>query len=424
MVDGWFDGAGTSKVLQARGFSRVAVSGIPLHLRSDEALRNIARCLGESAVVEESGGCLNEVRIRMRSQDHLPEGLWMTFGRIKFWLTVTRLDGVNSVTGELVQRASRGRSTVRKRYQHSAPARKSLNVESTKDVGASGVCADGNGNDPPADSSPENHSGQGVPAVGGDSEVAEGDGGHASLSDGMAGITLSGGSCGASQGKALDCLGVEGSSRLLGSYWARPDFAFKHNSGLNGKDGLELGSSQFQETQFDGQVSWVGQKFKGGARSGGLGPEDLFNSGVLVVSAEIAPLQASIYQLVSDSSGGLVQETSSSPCASRQMMEGGVSPVSKVAEVRGEEACEDAEQATLCADSIKIAEILNIRRDGSEDLATLEIMSTATKVMSRRKNSKKEMELKRLNWSGVETVSGRIRNRSGYVSSPSSDESS
>ncbi|CAN1189944.1 hypothetical protein LINPERHAP2_LOCUS40196 [Linum perenne] len=107
-------------VLRARGVSRFAVSGIPLHLRSDEVLRKIASLLGERAVVEDIGSSLNEVRVRVRSSDKIPEGFWMRFGEMVFWLKVAKIDGEVEIGRTPRGMRERGRSSAMGRRRRSA----------------------------------------------------------------------------------------------------------------------------------------------------------------------------------------------------------------------------------------------------------------------------------------------------------------
>ncbi|CAN1794310.1 hypothetical protein LINPERHAP1_LOCUS20262 [Linum perenne] len=87
-ADRWLPRAGTSTVCETRGFSWVKVKGIPLHLRSDAVLRDIAKMLGPQAIFDLWGCSLNEVRVRVTNRTPPPKGIRLQFREEFFWLPV------------------------------------------------------------------------------------------------------------------------------------------------------------------------------------------------------------------------------------------------------------------------------------------------------------------------------------------------
>ncbi|CAN1123205.1 hypothetical protein LINPERPRIM_LOCUS3127 [Linum perenne] len=115
-ADKWLVSTGTSDVVGRRGWARVVVKRIPLHLRSDRVLQDIARSLDNDACVEEVGCNLNEVRVRLRRPCALPSGIWLQFREDRFWLPIFREEGVEGPgrgTGRTKERDGRGRSLSR-----------------------------------------------------------------------------------------------------------------------------------------------------------------------------------------------------------------------------------------------------------------------------------------------------------------------
>ncbi|CAN1725951.1 hypothetical protein LINPERHAP1_LOCUS297 [Linum perenne] len=92
VADKWLAEAGISEVCRRRGVVWVLVRGIPIHLRSEAVLREIANCFGPSAVCDAFGCNLNEIRIRTKGVVDFPKGLEIKFREVSFWLPVIILD--------------------------------------------------------------------------------------------------------------------------------------------------------------------------------------------------------------------------------------------------------------------------------------------------------------------------------------------
>ncbi|CAN1257832.1 hypothetical protein LINPERPRIM_LOCUS9711 [Linum perenne] len=143
LADAWFLGAGTSKVVSSRGFLWVSVSGIPLHLRSEAVFLEIAKRLDPSAVVDDFGCNLNEIRIRVSRDASLPVGFWLCFEETIFWLSVSALrpeEKSSSLRGRSKVRDSKGKRrrlplSVRPARRFSSPESEvPLSVEAAIDV--------------------------------------------------------------------------------------------------------------------------------------------------------------------------------------------------------------------------------------------------------------------------------------------------
>ncbi|CAN1805437.1 hypothetical protein LINPERHAP1_LOCUS24275 [Linum perenne] len=87
-ADMWLNHSGTSDVEGKRGWKRVLVKGIPLHLRSEAVLRDITGCFGKEAICLEEGGRLNELRVKILASSVIPNGFWLQYRDEKFWLSV------------------------------------------------------------------------------------------------------------------------------------------------------------------------------------------------------------------------------------------------------------------------------------------------------------------------------------------------
>ncbi|CAN1165622.1 hypothetical protein LINPERPRIM_LOCUS33838 [Linum perenne] len=89
-ADRWLPRAGTSNVSENRGLSWVKVKGIPLHLRSEAVMRDIAKLLGNQSVFDYWGCSLNEVRVRVNRRFPPPKGIRLCFREDIYWLPVVQ----------------------------------------------------------------------------------------------------------------------------------------------------------------------------------------------------------------------------------------------------------------------------------------------------------------------------------------------
>ncbi|CAN1268947.1 hypothetical protein LINPERPRIM_LOCUS13387 [Linum perenne] len=87
-ADRWLPRAGTSNVCESRGFSWVKVKRIPLHLRSEAVMRDIAKMLGPQAIFDLWGCSLNEVRVRVSNRTPPLKGIRLRFQEEVYWLPV------------------------------------------------------------------------------------------------------------------------------------------------------------------------------------------------------------------------------------------------------------------------------------------------------------------------------------------------
>ncbi|CAN1729015.1 hypothetical protein LINPERHAP1_LOCUS455, partial [Linum perenne] len=88
LIGGWI----TSDLVGQRGWSWFLVKCIPLHLRLDALLRDVALRLGETAVFDVAGYNLNEVKVRVKDNSKVPEGIWIHFREKRFWLPVLKME--------------------------------------------------------------------------------------------------------------------------------------------------------------------------------------------------------------------------------------------------------------------------------------------------------------------------------------------
>ncbi|CAN1186323.1 hypothetical protein LINPERHAP2_LOCUS38070 [Linum perenne] len=89
-ADRWIKGAGTSKVLEDRGWEWFRVVGVPLHLRSEALFNSISLAFGESAVTDVFGCNLNEVRVRVPSPRKAPDTVVLRYTEECFHLKVLK----------------------------------------------------------------------------------------------------------------------------------------------------------------------------------------------------------------------------------------------------------------------------------------------------------------------------------------------
>ncbi|CAI0458392.1 unnamed protein product [Linum tenue] len=72
-ADRWIENAGRSRVQTSSGDLWIHFYGIPLHLRSRDLFHQLGMYCGEVLEVQEEGLSLNEVRVRVRPNDMIPD---------------------------------------------------------------------------------------------------------------------------------------------------------------------------------------------------------------------------------------------------------------------------------------------------------------------------------------------------------------
>ncbi|CAN1135543.1 hypothetical protein LINPERPRIM_LOCUS15474 [Linum perenne] len=90
-ADKWLENAGTSNLVGKRVWTWFLVKKIPLHLRSEALLREVARRFGEKAIFYVAGCNLNEVRVRVTDNSEAPDGIWIQFREKRFWIPVVKV---------------------------------------------------------------------------------------------------------------------------------------------------------------------------------------------------------------------------------------------------------------------------------------------------------------------------------------------
>ncbi|CAN1176876.1 hypothetical protein LINPERPRIM_LOCUS3812 [Linum perenne] len=412
-ADKWLVSTGISDVVGRRGWARVVVKRIPLHLRSDRVLQDIARSLDNDACVEEVGCNLNEVRVRLRRPRALPSGIWLQLREDRFWLPIFWEEGVEGPvrgTGRTKERDGRGRSLIRVGGGRGR-SRRPTKRRDTREVVVGEV--------------------GGLPEkVGGAPEVTDG---RIEVRDEMAGMVI--GTChekydvpsvgdvveeieaeeregtevgfqgegeGRMEGKGegVASLGLEDSGLLLESFWG----GCLLGPILEGHDFI----TRKRCVEGDADRTEAGLFGSGGSRPSSI---EKVNSGV---SSD--PKVGARGQL--EGGIGVISSTS------EEVQEGGGTEI-KDLWATSEEGLEEgevrveaelvSEEEELCNLSVKIAHLFEVRRPSDSEIAVEEIVEVAKGVSSRRKKSRLEREQHRLSCGDSITVLEGGRRDVGYV---------
>ncbi|CAN0916022.1 hypothetical protein LINGRAHAP2_LOCUS29479 [Linum grandiflorum] len=78
-ADRWLESAGTSELVASRGFRWIMVSGIPVHLRSEAVLQEIAGLWREPRIFNVEGCNLNEVKVKIRDSSLISDSIGSLF---------------------------------------------------------------------------------------------------------------------------------------------------------------------------------------------------------------------------------------------------------------------------------------------------------------------------------------------------------
>ncbi|CAN1815014.1 hypothetical protein LINPERHAP1_LOCUS27292 [Linum perenne] len=420
VADKWLDKAGTSNVCENRGVVWVTVKGLPLHLRSDAIFREVASRFGSSARCDAFGCDLNEFRIRTEGLSDFPSGFWVKFRKSSFWLSVVA-PGSSPVWRDKVDakglvRDGRkrisfpvGKGKGKVRWGASKSTRVSRRVEGepsstavapTAGEKASGVCLEEIVDvDVSRSLVVDKTTGQK-----GQCRVVREEFRDSSLS-----VVSGVGSQGAEAGlKVAEC------GSLLASFWADPLVGLEAQMRSASILGVSVDSPSLVEGFWTGGDDNV--VFEEGGHwalpsviSKEVGQE-LPNPKTALEECLVEQHQ----ELCVEEGFIPVQESRSTPFEQAMVVlsrnEQGVDVSSGV--------IAEEELSSRC---LQVAQLLDIRTGSSPKETTDLILESVSGALSRRKKTKKERELQRINWSDQGLSIEEARSRSGYVSKHASN---
>ncbi|CAN1135158.1 hypothetical protein LINPERPRIM_LOCUS15692 [Linum perenne] len=426
-ADRWIEEAGTLDVCGDRGVVWALVKGIPIHLRSQATIREIARCFGPSASSDEFGCNLNEVKIRTADMPTVPKSICLRFRNASYRLPVIILDQNegrrdpelfgkeigNSLGRRYIVGKGKGKVRWRPAMVGKGNRRKAKGTEGTSGA-ASGSMT----------SSPS------VETLTGDRRFGvgslDGDVSKKLVVEKLFGQRLQSSS---ESGRKEKARGGPGSTRplsswsglfvddcgsLLARYWAGSCV------GLDKRVGPGLDSGIVEALCVPPQVSEALNEVSDECEEGHWAfpipspiQDDLclFNSFAPLSSMERDPDTSSVAVTQIEEDKG--QEGSRRV----EMLEKEKEPSPTI---------EGSEEMTLNARCLEMVNLFDIRLGNSSEAASNTILETASEALSRRRKSKCERELQRIKWLDQEAVLGSEgpRNRSGYVFSSVSNEQS
>ncbi|CAN1324722.1 hypothetical protein LINPERPRIM_LOCUS33212 [Linum perenne] len=416
-ADKWMPRSGTSDVVERRGWEWVKITRIPLHLRSDALLRDIARCVGVSAVVDEARGSLNECWVRVQNADRIPEGVRLQYKQESFWVPFLRL---TREMGEFVSKKVRMKGVVKKQEEIGSRG------------GDPGVRIDGSfrrRGRPTVSEVASKLTPEGAVLRFGDECLEKLVGANIEDERSVEEALLQMDKEVVSGERTLECVlvGEEEEGKACGGV----GFLEEERS----EGGVDVGLREWVDIF---STFWCGPVVEGGPLEG-FGAKNLsvvgrgLDEGVAQKTSGpegVDVAQQTVSELISTASASAFFFSESEANIETEVLaiEGAFSRqegVSQVGEDTGEEREEeglvsDPEDASLSELSCKIAKMLEIKLPGEMEVAEKEIRETAKKVTTRRKKSKLELELRRVNIEGSSSTSKGGRRGPGYVASTSS----
>ncbi|CAN1748198.1 hypothetical protein LINPERHAP1_LOCUS3332 [Linum perenne] len=428
-ADRWMTNSGLSNVEERRGLTWVWVKRIPLHLRSEAVLRDIARILGEGTCVDEKGCTLNEIRVRLHSSMTIPHGIWLRYRGEKFWLPIVKEGSIGGLVGRKggsVEEEGVGRPLVRPKVM-SRLGSGSDGISFPKGKAAVELVDGGN------QSEKKTLDGEVRGSVGG--SVGVSDGGvvvgksmmvtnheeRYNVESSFGGVQLlqeEGEIVGKVVGFEEDGggkkgMGLKECSKLLEMFWGGPYLGLEGGpAGLSGEGFVkaqyplksltvenhcvdEDSIGRLFEEEEEDNLSW--------AQCGeGKGPSEQMEA-VDTMEEYLGRKEYGQQALV---------QTAFLEGTSRE--EGGV-----LAHIITEEEAVSAplftEEENLCKLSVEVAHLLKLSFLEDSEVAEKEVVETAKAVSGRRKKSRLEMERKRLKWDEPVVRSEEGRRDNGYV---------
>ncbi|CAN1131659.1 hypothetical protein LINPERPRIM_LOCUS13930 [Linum perenne] len=432
-ADRWIEEAGISDVCGDRGVVWVLVKGIPIHLRSEATISEIAQCFGPSASPDEFGCNLNEVKVRTAGLPTIPKSIWLRFRNASYRLPVVIIDQkfegrrepelFGKQFGNSVGRrftVGKGKCKVRWRPALVGIGNRQKAKGTKRTSGTSGA-ASGSMTSSPRLEMLTGDKRLGVGSLDGDvskklvveklfgqrlqtssasgrGEEARGDPGSIRLLSSGSGLNV------------VEC------GSLLSSYWASSCVGLDKRIGPGGV----LNSGNVEAVCESHQVSELVTEVSADCEEGHWAfPMPKPTQDGLYLFNSFAPLSS--MEAVPDTCPNLVPQfrEDEGQEGSRQLetIEREQEPIPHIGV---------SEEKALNARCLEMVNLFDIRLGNSTEAAADSILETVSEAMSRRRKSKCERELQRIKWLDQEAAVGfeGPRNRSGYVSSSVSNEQS